>query len=322
VQRLDPGKEFIMSKSAHLTPGAVVVGVGDPDEQQLELEWAAREAQASHRPLLLVRAYHLSQATVPWDNSFDRVLTAELREVAERRLAAARAIVERLAPDLEIEVAAVDGLPVKVLRDASLDAAVVVLGSRRLGAVGATVLGSVSTAVAGSAAGPVVIVGSPPGDPRESPQVVVGVDGSPGTDEVLEFAFAYASRRGRDLRAVLCWRPDLLSSMQWRGRPAPPERADRWLAETVAGWQEKYPDVTVHQAVLRDHPVAGLVAESIAQELLVVGAHSHHPRIASALGSVSQGVLHHASCPVAVIHSLSDTAPAGERESAAKGTPS
>jgi len=53
---------------------------------------------------------------------------------------------------------------------------------------------------------------------------------------------------------------------------------------------------------VRAHPVAGLVAESLSQELLVVGARSRHARLASLLGSVSQGVLHHATCPVAVIH--------------------
>src|SRR5207245_985713 len=135
-----------------------------------------------------------------------------------------------------------------------------------------------------------------------NPSVVVGVDGSDGGDDVLEYAFDHASRHGRPLHAVYCWRPDLLSTMQWRPEQPAPERADRWLAEAVAGWHEKYPDVELHRAVVRDHPVDGLVAASAAQELLVVGARARNARIADLLGSVSQGVLHHASCPVAVIH--------------------
>ncbi len=76
----------------------------------------------------------------------------------------------------------------------------------------------------------------------------------------------------------------------------------RWLAEMLAGWQEKYPDVRVQRAVLDDHPVRGLVAESHGQSLLVVGARSRRSRLAPLLGSVSQGILHHARCPVAVLH--------------------
>jgi nucleotide-binding universal stress UspA family protein len=53
---------------------------------------------------------------------------------------------------------------------------------------------------------------------------------------------------------------------------------------------------------VRDHPVAALVAAATAQDLLVVGSHSRHARVAAMLGSVSQGVLHHATCPVAVVH--------------------
>jgi len=47
--------------------------------------------------------------------------------------------------------------------------------------------------------------------------------------------------------------------------------------------------------------VSGLVAESMAQRLLVVGTRSRHPVAGTLLGSVAQGVLHHATCPVAVI---------------------
>jgi nucleotide-binding universal stress UspA family protein len=70
----------------------------------------------------------------------------------------------------------------------------------------------------------------------------------------------------------------------------------------IAGWQEKYPDVAVHRGVVREHPVEGLVAQSHADTLLVVGNHARHAHMTTLLGSVSQGVLHHATCPVAVVH--------------------
>jgi nucleotide-binding universal stress UspA family protein len=266
------------------------------------LEWAAREARSRNRPLHVVRAYHLSQAALPWENLTDRTITADLKRGAEKQVRNALSYMRTRWPDVRVEASVVDGLPWDVLRAASRAAEVTVLGSRHLNATGCAVLGSVSTVVAAGASGPVVVVGGPPGEPAEDPQIVVGVDGSEHLDSVLAFAFDFASRHQRPLHAVYCWRPDLLATMQWRPAPPPPERADRWLAEAVAGWQEKYPDVAVHRGVLRETPTAGLVMASAGQDLLVVGSHSRHARVATLLGSVSQGVLHHATCPVAVVH--------------------
>jgi nucleotide-binding universal stress UspA family protein len=282
--------------------GAIVVGLGDEQETNHELAWAAREALLRNRPLHIVRAYHLTETIVPWETSFDRILEGDLRRAAGQRLDAALARVAADWPDVTVTSAVVEGHPAAVLERASADAQLTVVGSRRLGALGGAVLGSVSTVVAAAAQGPVVVVGSPPGDPAEDPRVVVGVDGSFATQDVLDFAFDYASRHGRAVHAVFCWRPDLLAETAWRPKSPPPDRAERWLAEAVTGQQERYPDVVVRRSVMRDHAIAGLVTESLSQELLVVGPRSRRGRIASLLGSVSQGVLHHATCPVAVVH--------------------
>jgi nucleotide-binding universal stress UspA family protein len=282
--------------------GAVVVGLGGEHHGVPELDWAAREARARNRPLHIVRAYHLSQATLPWESSTDRAIIADLRQIAEKHVRNALTHLRIEWPDLVVDGIVVDGNAWDVLRDASAVAEVTVVGSRHLNAVGSAFLGSVSTLVAASGRGPVVVLRGPAGNPAENPEVVVGVDGSEDMDDVLAFAFDYASRHHRPLHAIYCWSPDLLATMQWRPEPPAPERADRWLAEAVAGWQEKFPDVTVRRGVVREHPVAGLVAQSDAQELLVVGSHTRHARVGSLLGSVSQGVLHHATCPVAVVH--------------------
>jgi nucleotide-binding universal stress UspA family protein len=118
---------------------------------------------------------------------------------------------------------------------------------------------------------------------------------------LLEFGFDQASRSHAPLRAVLCWHPDLLASMLWRSEPPAPTRAEAWLAEALAGWQEKYPDVAVRSGVVREHAAAGLVAESATAQLLVVGNRGRHAMAGTLLGSVSQAVLHHATCPVAVV---------------------
>lgn len=286
--------------------GAVVVGLGTEDRGIAELDWAAREAQIRHRPLHIVRAYHKSQATLPWESMADRSITNQLRRFAARHAGGALSHVRARWPDVEVQATVLDGAPAEVMRDASRTAEVTVLGSRHLAALGSALLGSVSTVVAAAGSGPVVVVSGPPGDPAANPEVVVGIDGAEHMDDVLEFAFDYASRHGRPLHATYCWSPDLLAAMQWRPVPPVPERANRWLAEAVAGWQEKFPDVVVRRGVFRETPVAGLVKAAAGQDLLVVGGHSRHARIAALLGSVSQGVLHHATCPVAVVHHRAD----------------
>ncbi|HEV7204182.1 MAG TPA: universal stress protein [Jatrophihabitans sp.] len=282
--------------------GEVLFGLSDATESWTALDWAADEARARNRPLHIVRAYHWSAGAVPWELADDRAIALDLRGVAETRLRHAIAHVEETFPEVTVRATVVEGIPWDVLVEKSVHADVTVVGSRRLSAIGAAVMGSVSTVVAARAAGPVVVVEGPPGDKAELARVVVGVDGSSASDDVLAFAFDHASRHGVPLKAVFCWRPDLAAVMSWRPEQPAPERAERWLAEAVAGWQNKYPDVAVQRAVVREHAIAGLVLESAAQDLLVVGGNARHARVASLLGSVSQGVLHHATCPVAVVH--------------------
>lgn len=288
---------------------AVVVGLGDARDDIPELSWAAREASVRNRPLHIIRAYNAAAATLPWDNMTDHAIESEMRSSALRRLRRAVTAVRGIYPDLVVHADAVHGIPWQVLGEAAASAELTVVGSRRHGALGSALLGSVSSLVAARGPGPIVVAANPPGEPGEQPTVVVGIDGSPGTEEVLDFAFEYASVHRRRLRAVFCWHPDTLAAMKWRGEPAAPERADRWIAEATGGWQEKYPDVQVTRAVVRAFPAAGLVGESLSQELLVVGSHSRHPRVSAFLGSVSQGVLHHATCPVAVVHPRADEVP-------------
>ena len=281
--------------------GAVLVGLGDAGGGIPELEWAAREAVSGHRRLRVVRAWDLVAGLFPWDNFADREIKADLHKLARERISLAREYLHENWPELDVDAQVVEGLPAEVLVRLSADAQVTVLGSRHLGATAGALVGSVSTVVAARARGPLVVVEGPAGLPAERLDVVVGVDGSFPTQEVLAFAFDYASRRDHALRAVFCYRPELVAAGHRRGLE---DRAQRWLAELTSGWQEKYPDVHVRRVVSREHPVEALVAMSTGQELVVVGSHSRHARAASLLGSVSQGVLHHALCPVAVIHQV------------------
>ena len=76
----------------------------------------------------------------------------------------------------------------------------------------------------------------------------------------------------------------------------------RVLAETLAGWQTKYPDMAVHRRVIRGRAGPVLVEASARSRLVVVGAHGHRAGAGWLLGSTTHLVVHQARCPVAVVH--------------------
>jgi nucleotide-binding universal stress UspA family protein len=78
--------------------------------------------------------------------------------------------------------------------------------------------------------------------------------------------------------------------------------ASRLLAEALAGWTEKFPDVDVRQVTAHEAPVAALVTASAGAEVVVIGSRGAGGFRALLLGSVGHDVLHRAHCPVAVVH--------------------
>lgn len=282
--------------------GPVVVGVDEPAVNDLALRWAIEQARTVGATLRLVCAYQWV-LFYSWERTYD-VHVPELEQLcrrAERRVSEAHEQASVLAPDLVIESAAIDGDAVTVLVAESEAASMLVLGSRQSTTYGLVALGSVAAAVCPRAHCPVVVLRAPAGEPADQPAVVVGVDSTEASELVLAFAFDYASRHRLPLKAILCWKPERSVAALWHHPRPSAELAESWLAEALAGWREKYPDVAVQATVHQDDPVPALVADSIEQRLLVVGTRGRHALAGTLLGSVSQGVLHHAICPVAVV---------------------
>jgi nucleotide-binding universal stress UspA family protein len=281
----------------------ILVGIDSSDSATAALEWALDEAHAGGRRVRLLHAFGGDRAygTLSMYGRLPVPDLAIVRKAAENLLANGARRAAEFAPRVDVSTSAVDGDVAPSLLAASSGASTIVLGSRRLGVLGSIVLGSTGAAVSARAGCPVVVVRGPVGLSGENPAVVAGVDGLETSDAVLRYAFDYASRHALPLHAVLCWHPDLLAEMSWRPEQPAPARVEAWLSEALAGWGEKYPDVDLHAAVIRDHPVAGLVAASTGQHLLVVATRGRHALAGTLLGSVSQGVLHHAVCPVAVV---------------------
>ncbi len=283
--------------------GPVVVGYDGSEGATLALEWAAVEAAALHAPLHLVYAYRDddSYALVARQG---RLATreADLVQSAARRLVADGAdAVARLGIGVATSTTAYDDDALTALLDIARDASVLVVGSRRLGPIGSVLLGSTSSAIAAHAPCPVVVVRGRAGDPAARAGVVIGVDPHDRNEDVVEFGFQYADRHGAPVRPVLCWHSDPVAETSWGTERPAPQHAENLLGEALADARRRYPAVDVSPAVIRARPVPGLLAESTAERLLVVGARGRHAVAGTLLGSVSQGVLHHATCPVAVI---------------------
>ena len=98
-----------------------------------------------------------------------------------------------------------------------------------------------------------------------------------------------------------------MCSSDLRGVPlrvlqAPTPAADPVAGDLAAAWREKYPRLTITAEVVAEHPAAALARASTTAQLLVVGSRGRGPLRGMLLGSVSQHLLRHSACSIAVVH--------------------
>ncbi|WP_342799914.1 universal stress protein [Nocardia sp. No.11] len=282
------------------TPGnpkqPVVVGVDGSDQSRRALRWAADFAAHHRVPLQLVYA-----ADVPVDYGpglagplYD---LEALRKHGESVVAAAAVVATEVTTpiaDITVSTDAVLGSAVAVLRQRSESARLLVVGSRGLGAFRRTLLGSVSTAIARHAACPVAVI--PESEAPADGPVVVGVDGSPCSVEAVAIAFDEAARRDTRLIAIHAWS----EFYRYEARSTMQTEAEAVLAESLAGYAEKYPEVTVERVVVEDRPARAVLAAASDAQLIVVGSHGRGGFAGMTLGSVAQTVLHGAEAPLII----------------------
>jgi nucleotide-binding universal stress UspA family protein len=281
----------------------VVVGIDGSPSALDAARWAAREAARRRTMLQLIGAFGWLETRHLHDQGLGvRFRETMLSRTREEVSAAAEAAAEA-APGVEISERVIDGFPVPLLLAESRRAGLVVLGDRGLGGFTGLLVGSVAIGLAARAECPVVVVRG--GRSADTGPVVVGVDGSPVSEAALAFAFEAAAARQADLVAVHAWRDTVFEAavaplLDWDAIEADEHRV---LAERLAGWGAKYPDVEVRRVVVRDRPAHALIeqATGAAAQLVVVGSHGRGSATGLMLGSVSHAALHHSPCPVAVV---------------------
>lgn len=140
--------------------------------------------------------------------------------------------------------------------------------------------------------------------------IVVGVDGSEGSQRALRWALDEAAARGASVRAVLAW-----SFIDQGGddfdAAYSEEAARARLDQALAAAGAAPAGVVVEPLVVCDLPARAVIEAARDADLVVVGSRGLGGFRGLLLGSVSQQVSHHAPCPVVVVPGGERAAPAG-----------
>ncbi|MEB3369725.1 universal stress protein [Saccharopolyspora mangrovi] len=281
---------------------AIVVGIDGSGPALSAVTWAAKVAAARGLSLHLVsstepyfRAFYGASMPVP-PEAF-----SEIDELARTRLREANGRATAAAPTLTATTEYVQEQPISLLLRLSQSARLLALGASGRGGFSGMLLGSTAASATAHAACPVAVVRAP--SAPDGP-VVAGVDGSETSVDALSAAFVEASWRRVKLVAVHASRDAELSIREvGLGRPAPdPQEPERVLAESLAGMQEKHPDVQVERTTINNHPRDALLDWSTRAQLVVVGSRGRGGFLGMLLGSTSQALLQHAESPVLIVH--------------------
>lgn len=138
--------------------------------------------------------------------------------------------------------------------------------------------------------------------------MLVGIDGSPTSELATAIAFDEASRRNVGLLALHAWADNTVLEGPEIDWPATEPTAEEALAERLAGWQERYPDVLVDRIVVRDRPAQQLAQRSKDAQLVVVGSRGRGGFVEMLVGSVGETVAQMAQVPVIVARESPATA--------------
>ncbi|HEU4360286.1 MAG TPA: universal stress protein [Mycobacterium sp.] len=287
----------------------VLVGVDGSPASIAAVEWASVDAAMHGLPLMLVHVLvppvvmTFPETPMPpgyaeWQQEQGQRHLRDALKIAESHIGAAGTA--RVAGETVL------GSTVPVLEELSKEAAMMVVGSRGHGRLRRSLLGSVSSALVRHAHCPVAVVHDDyPAATSAAAPVVVGIDGSPISEAATALAFHEASLRGVELVAVYAWHDTGILDFPGADAAAMQADGELVLAERLAGWQERYPDVPVRRVVVCDRPADQLIEQSQAAQLVVVGSHGRGGFAGMLLGSVSLAVVQSARTPVIVARSPS-----------------
>lgn len=140
--------------------------------------------------------------------------------------------------------------------------------------------------------------------------IIVGVDGSEGSQRALAWALEEARRLDAPVRVVHAWWTPPEYADAERDTPgeendaARQQAAERMVADMLAEVADVARGLDVDIEVVNDHPATMLIDRSEWADRIVLGTRGVGGFKALMLGSVTQQVVPHADCPVVVIPSV------------------
>ncbi|WP_019136113.1 universal stress protein [Cellulomonas massiliensis] len=295
----------------------VLVGVDGSTASLHALDWAAQHARTRGWGLHLACAYTLPAFTAAsLDGGYAALDDSAIQEGAAAVLAEATARVADVGVPVTSKVYTGDagGVLVELSRQVRL----AVVGTRGRGGFADRLLGTVSSALPAHAYCPTVVVplrdaqghlvpeGAEVPVTRPVQRIVVGVDGSEQAEKALRCAITEAEAWNASLTAVAGVPLGAMTGvLSWLPAAVDHEQVLRDMEEGLDVLVDKalveHPDLTVRRIVL-DGTGAELLTEfSVATDLIVLGSRGRGGFRGLLLGSTSQAVLHHASCPVMVV---------------------
>jgi len=282
----------------------ILVGIDGSASALHALTWAGDEAERRNLPLRLVHAVDYGSFGYGFNLSASASFYDHFDADGTEFLTRAKDHVFEQHPNLEVSTAKVTAQPVPTLVELSKDAFITVVGSSGLGRFTGMMAGSVSVSLTATGHSPVVVVRAPR-TPAAGP-VIVGVSGSPSSEEAIAWAFEEASMRDAELVAVHVWN-DLPPSYVYAytawdtmDLDIAEQQQHEIVAERLAGWQEKYPDVAVRRVIEMGKPVDILLRHAEHAQLIVVGSRGHGDVAGFFLGATSHALIHQAVCPVLI----------------------
>lgn len=131
--------------------------------------------------------------------------------------------------------------------------------------------------------------------------ILVPVDGSPGSLAALEHAIALAEDGDTLIDALHVDNPENFGSVEHLSS-VPREELERALNDAVARAEARLGPRVSRRTVSGD-PVAAIVetARHGRHDLIIIGTHGRVGRLHSMVGSVAEGVVRNAPCPVLTV---------------------
>jgi nucleotide-binding universal stress UspA family protein len=138
--------------------------------------------------------------------------------------------------------------------------------------------------------------------------IIVGVDGSDHSRAALSWAYDEAAHHGASLTVLAAWKAPVLpqsppyGSLPPEGYESEPVRdAQAQLERLIADLEDRTPAVDVQTSIVEGSPAKVLIESSKGADLMVVGSRGRDGFAGMLLGSVSQHLVAHSHCPVAVV---------------------